>query len=437
MNPSAKWEYMKTVHERYRQVQNRKAKGVILDEFAKTYGCHRKHALRLLNAPPPPEHRPPRAKRGSDYSRGRLPVIIRQIWQASDHLCGQRLKPAIIEWLPEIQQEFRVSPQEERLLLSIGSATIDRMLSPLKSRLKRRIYGNTKPGALLKHHIPIKTDCWDVDRPGFTEVDLVSHSGACALGDFGYTLDVVDVMSGWVERRCVLGKSEINVQRAIDDVRQELPFDLLGIDSDNGSEFINDHLYRYCQGDPLVGRAPVQFTRSRPYKKDDNAHVEQKNWTHVRRLLGYGRYDTQAVIDAINDLYCHELRWFQNFFQPSMRLREKIRIGSKTRRKYDPAKTPLRRLIDSGTGDPAKVAALLKLRQRINPFALSRIIERKLRAICEMATKVAAPTARARRWQMENYSTKILEPRGPSLDYKRDIGRVRAMWDKEKLHARA
>lgn len=437
MSPSAKWEYMKTIHERYHQAQGRKAKGAILDEFSKTYGCHRKHALRLLNAPPPADRRPQRAKRGSAYTRGRVPVIVQQLWQASDYLCGQRLKPTILEWLPEIHREFKTTPQEERLLLSIGSATIDRMLKDKKLRLKRRIYGTTKPGALLKHQIPIKTDSWDVDRPGFAEVDLVSHSGACAEGDYAHTLDVTDVMSGWVERRCVLGKAQIGVQLAIDDIRRELPFALLAIDSDNGSEFINDHLYRYCQGDPRENRAPVQFTRSRPYKKDDNAHVEQKNWTHVRKLLGYGRYDTQDAIDAINDLYRRELRWFQNFFQPSMRLKEKIRVGSRVRRKYDPAKTPLRRLIESGTADPAKVQALLELRQSLNPFALSKIVERKLKAICSMTTQVGAPTARSRRWQMETYSTKPAEPRRSYSGHYRDIARLRRMWGKDKALAAA
>jgi hypothetical protein len=436
MSPSAKWEYMKTVYERYCQAEGRKAKGLILDEFSKTYCCHRKHALRLLNAAPPPDRRPPRARRGSDYSRGRLPMIIEQLWRASDHLCGQRLKPAIVEWLPNLRQKFRISSEEERLLLNIGSATIDRMLKDKKMRLKRRIYGTTKPGTLLKHHIPIKTDCWDVDRPGFTEVDLVSHSGACALGDFCHTLDMTDVMSGWVERRCVLGKAEVGVERAINEVRQELPFDLLGIDSDNGSEFINDHLYRYCQGDPLVGRAPVQFTRSRPYKKDDNAHVEQKNWTHVRKLLGYERYDTEEAIHAINDLYRNELRWFQNLFQPSMRLREKVRVGSRVRRKYDPAKTPLRRLIDSGKGDPVKVQALLKLRERLNPFELSEIIDRKLKAVYAMASRVTLTTARSRKW-MENYNNGAIIHRWASSNHDRDITRLRREWGRGKLLAAA
>ena len=432
MSPSAKWEYMKTVYERYRGAQGRKEKGLILDEFSKTYDCHRKHALRLLNAAPPAARRPPRTKRGSAYSQGRIPLIVQSVWEASDYLCGQRLKPTFIEWLPDIRKNFRTSLQEERLLLGMGSATIDRMLKSKKLRLKRRIYGTTKPGTLLKHHIPIKTDCWDVDRPGFTEVDLVSHSGACAEGDFGNTLDMTDIMTSWVERRCVLGKSEIKVQLAIDDMRQELPFALLAIDSDNGSEFINRHLYRYCQGDPLTNRPAIQFTRGRPYKKDDNAHVEQKNWTHVRKLLGYDRYDTQEVIDAINDLYRHELRWFQNFFQPSMRLVEKVRVGARLKRKYDPAKTPLRRLIESGKGDPVKVQALLKLREQLNPFELSRIVERKLRAIHAMASKVKATTARSRRWQMETYSTKQVPIRWGLSGYDRSVGRLSRSWARER-----
>ena len=246
---------------------------------------------------------------------------------------------------------------------------------------------------------------------------------------------MVDIKSGWVERRCVLSKAEIGVQRAIDDIRQELPFALLGIDSDNGSEFINNHLYRYCKGDHLTGRAPVQFTRSRPYKKDDNAHVEQKNWTHVRKLLGYGRYDTEAAVETINDLYRHELRWFQNFFQPSMRLRQKVRVGSRLRRKYDPAKTPLRRLIESDKSDQAKVQALLRLREQLNPFQLSRIIDRKLKAICAMTSKAAPTTTRSRKW-METYATTVIDPRHRS-GRDREIGRIRRMWGRQKLLATA
>jgi hypothetical protein len=387
MSPQAKWEYMKAIDIRYHQAKGRKEKGRILDEFCKTYGCHRKHALRLLNGPTPGPERAKRHPRGSPYADGRLLAILEEVWEASGYLCGQRLKPALALWMPAIRKRYRPSPQEERLLLAISPATIDRRLSSRKEGLRRRIYGTTRPGTLLKHHIPIKTDSWDVDRPGFTEIDLVSHSGDCAEGDFAHTLNMADVFSGWVERRCVLGKGQDGVRAAIDDMRRELPFDLLGIDSDNGSEFINDHLWRYCQAVPQI-----QFTRGRPYKKDDNAHIEQKNWTHVRKLLGYGRQDTPAAVSAINDLYRHELRWFQNFFQPSVKLARKVRIGSRLHRVYDAPKTPWERVLESCAGNPARLEMLRRVKDQLDPFGLSKTIEQKLDRIWAMRSKAPKPS---------------------------------------------
>jgi hypothetical protein len=387
MSPQARWEYMKTVHARYRKAKTRLEKGRILDEFCRTYDCHRKHALRLLNAPILAEERPSRPRRGSPYDRGRLPTILAAIWEATGYLCGQRLKPALKLWLPAIQKRFTTTPSEERLLSAISSATIDRHLRSRKLALGRRIYGTTKPGSLLKHHIPIKTDSWDVDRPGFNEVDLVSHSGDCAEGEFAHTLNMTDVFTGWVERECVLGKAQEGVRRGIESGRERMPFDLLGIDSDNGSEFINDHLWRYCQAAPKL-----QFTRGRPYKKDDNAHIEQKNWTHVRKLLGYGRFDTRAAVDAVNELYRHELRWFQNLFQPSVKLVSKTMVGSKLVRRYDEPRTPLERVIASRRGDIAKIGVLLRLRDEIDPFTLSQVIDDKLKAIWAMRSKAPKPS---------------------------------------------
>lgn len=386
MSPQAKWEYMKTVHARYHKAQNRREKGLILDEFCRTYDCHRKHALRLLNAAPPPDARPRRPRRGSAYDQGRLPAILEAVWEATGYLCGQRLKPALKLWLPAIRRRFTTTAGEERLLASISSATIDRHLKGRKLALGRRIYGTTRPGSLLKHHIPIKTDSWDVDRPGFNEVDLVSHSGDSAEGDFAHTLNMTDVFTGWVERECVLGKGQEGVRRGIEAGRARMPFELLGIDSDNGSEFINNHLWRYCQLEPKL-----QFTRGRPYKKDDNAHVEQKNWTHVRKLLGYGRFDTRSAVEAINDVYRRELCWFQNLFQPSVRLMGKTRIGSKLVRRYDEPKTPLERVIASKHGDSAKIQALLRLRGEIDPFTLSQKIDLKLKIIWDMRSKAPKP----------------------------------------------
>lgn len=405
MSPQARWEYMKTVYERYHIAGERAAKGLILDEFCKTYRCHRKHALRLLNSPPPEDKRPPRRPRGSEYDKGRVLSILEGVWEASGYLCGSRLEAALPTWLPAIRNRYRTTKEEERLLLAMSSATIDRKLRPKKAGIRKSIYGTTRPGALLKHHIPIKTDCWDVKKPGFCEVDLVAHCGDNSEGHFANTLDMTDIHTAWVERRCVLGKGQEAIQAAIDDLRCRLPFELLGIDSDNGSEFINTHLLGYCRTPP-----ELQFTRGRPYKKDDNAHVEQKNWTHVRKLLGYGRFESRAAVRAINDLYRTELRWFQNLFQPSVRLIKKVRVGSKYKREYDEPQTPLDRVISSGAGKPEAVARLKALRGRLDPFSLSTAIEQKLARIWGMRSKAPKPKW-LKRWKMEEYKKKLpLDP---------------------------
>ena len=189
-----------------------------------------------------------------------------------------------------------MSPATEAKVRTISPRQIDRLLAPDQRTIRRRLYGRTKPGPLLKHHIPGKTDHWDVTEPGFTEVDLVSHSGDRADGDFLHTLNLTDIQTTWVEHGAVMGKSQVRVQERLDHLRAALPFALRGIDSDNGSEFINAHLHRYCRAQQ------IQFTRGRPYKKNDNAHIEQKNWTHVRKLMGYVRYDSAGALAAMNDV---------------------------------------------------------------------------------------------------------------------------------------
>lgn len=249
--------------------------------------------------------------------------------------------------------------------------------------LRKRIYGHTKPGTLLKQQIPVKTDRWDVQVPGFTEIDLVSHSGASAAGDCCHSLNLTDIHSTWVETRAVLGKGQEGVRQALEEIRQALPFALRGIDSDNGSEFINAHLYGYCRS-----RA-IQFTRGRPYKKDDNAHIEQKNWTHVRRLLGYARYDSQPALEAINDLYANELRLFRNLFLPSVKLVRKVRIGSRTRRIYGVPQTPFERVCASPASDPERIGELKRQQQQLDPFQLSRTIQAKLEHIFQLSQELA------------------------------------------------
>ena len=231
----------------------------------------------------------------------------------------------------------------------------------------------------------MKTDRWDVESPGFTEVDLVSHSGNSASGEFVHTLNVTDIYTTWTESRAVLGRGEEAVKRALNEIAGVLPFRLLGVDSDNGSEFINWHLKRWCE------QKGIQLTRGRPYKKDDNAHIEQKNWTHVRKLLGWERYDRPEAVEAINDLYGQELRLWLNLFLPSVKLVKKVRVGSKVRRVYDGPRTPFERVRMCQTADREQVARLEELRKTLDPFQLASTIERKLEGIYRMANRRLSP----------------------------------------------
>jgi len=385
MGGKTRWEYLRAIHPRYRAA-NREQRRVILDEFCSNCGYNRKYAIRLLNGPPPGARPPRRCPRGSRTRYGsQLLSVLTEIWEAAGCPWSRRLKELLPLWMPAIRTHYHLPPQIERQLLAISARQIDRRLKERKLRLKRRIYGRTKPGTLLKHHIPIKTDSWDVRSPGFVEIDLVSHSGNSGEGEFIHSLNVTDIHSTWVETRAVLGKSQIHVAAALEQIRAALPFPLLGIDSDNGSEFINHHLLRYSRGRGIL------FTRGRPYKKDDNAHVEQKNWTHVRKLLGYARFDSPAALAAINALYANELRLFQNFFLPSVKLECKTRIGSRLQRRYDQAQTPLERVIAAGALSKQEVAALRALRDRLDPFELSRRIDEQLERIQQLANPRQSP----------------------------------------------
>jgi len=254
----------------------------MLDEFCLTTGYHRKYAIRLLNGPPPGAQREQRP-RGRKPRYGKQVIsILTEVWQAAGYPWSVRLKALLPNWMPWIRQRYRMRAETEQQLLAMSARQMDRRLQTRKREQKRKMYGRTQPGTLLKHHIPVKTDSWDVKSPGFTEVDLVAHSGDAGEGEFAHTLNLTDIHSGWTESRALLGKSEIAVQQALDEIEARLPFRLRGVDSDNGSEFINWHLQRWCDA------KQIQLTRGRPYKKDDNAHIEQKNWTHVRKLLGLG-----------------------------------------------------------------------------------------------------------------------------------------------------
>jgi hypothetical protein len=283
----------------------------------------------------------PRA-RPRGYGKPPFVAIVKRLWALSDGICGKRLVAFIRDTVPQLERQGALTladPHLRQQLLSVSAATLDRLLATTKheTRLKGRSY--TRPGTLMKHHIPVRTFAdWDDVQPGFAEVDLVAHDGGSAFGEYCHSLNLTDVATAWTETIAVQNKAQIYVFAGLKQIRQQLPFPLLGIDSDNGSEFINVALAHYCLDEHIT------FTRSRPYTKNDNCFVEQKNYSIVRRTVGYYRYQTHAQLELLNALYA-VLRLYTNFFQPVMKLQEKVRAGSKLTRRYDTPQTPYKRVL--------------------------------------------------------------------------------------------
>jgi hypothetical protein len=358
-------------------------KGKILDEFTKVIGCHRKAAIRLLRRG---NQQGAKRKRGRPRRYGiAVAEALRVVWEATDRLCSKRLHP----FLPELVKILRrhgnatMTADIETQLYRMSSSTIDRLLCPWRRLGGRRPFATTKPGSLLKSSIPIRTFAdWQEDRPGFLEVDLVSHCGESGDGFYLTTLSAVDVATGWSECIGVWGKGQERVGGAVHRIRQRLPFPLLGLDSDNGSEFINQHLYNYCKQGRII------FTRSRPYKKNDSCHVEQKNWSVVRRLVGYDRYNSRAALEAVNRIY-NLTRLYVNFFQPVMKLMSKTRHGAKVHKVYDTAQTPYQRLFKSGVLTEAKQQELAAMYYGLNPVSLLKQINENLECLWKLAERPA------------------------------------------------
>ena len=375
-------EYLEAIRLRYRRA-DKSTKSLILDEFSATCGYNRKYAIRLLRRHQTPAESKQRKQPGPKglYRDEELLIVLKRIWLATEQMCSKKLKAALPLWLPFYEPEYEpLNPAVRQKLLSISSATIDRLLRPLRiSSNKGRCA--TKPGTLLKNQIPIRTDHWDVSKPGFFEADTVAHCGNSMAGDFINSLTFTDIHTSWTENRAVWGRGSQGVVREIKDIEAGLPFPILGFDCDNGSEFLNHHLVSYFTDRP---KNPVQFTRSRAYRKNDNAFVEQKNWTHVRQLLGYDRLDNKAVIPLLNSLYKNEWCLFNNFFCPSMKLKEKQRINSRYRKSYDFPQTPYQRIIASSYVSDATRTNLDKLYTSLNPFKLKAGIEDKLRRIFDV-----------------------------------------------------
>jgi len=370
MSLKSKHELVEVVRPRYLKA-NKTEKQKILDEFTSATGYHRKHAIRVLKNRVPKARRRKRTGYPTIY-RGEVVQVLEQIWEIYGQICSKRLQPFLPEAIRILErcQEIELSSETKALLLQISSASIDRCLRPIRLQTPHGL-GTTKPGSLLKNLIPIRTFTeWDAERPGFLEIDLVAHCGNTTEGQYLSTLTCTDLCTGWTDITAVLHHSQEAVSEAIQRMRQRLPFALLGIDSDNGGEFINDLLYRYCLNEKIT------FTRSRPYQKNDQAHVEQKNWSVVRHTVGYDRWETEQELELLESIY-DDLRLYINFFQPSLKLIAKERIGNKTIKRYDPAKTPYQRVLERKDISLEAKARLINLYLQLNPVELRRWIDQK------------------------------------------------------------
>ncbi len=361
-------ELLKQVSPRYIAARG-KEREQILDEFVASTGYHRKYAIHLLRHPPGTRSRQKR-RRPRKYS-AKVEIALVDVWKVANCIAAKRLVPGLRDLVEALERhgELRLDPDTRAQLLSMSIATADRLLRPYRHGPRGRGLATTKPGTLLKKSIPVRTFAdWDDARPGFVEVDLVAHCGTSTHGVYLNTLTLTDIATAWTECVAVLNKGQRQVNKAIAVARQRFPFPLLGIDSDNGAEFINGTLSRYCEQEHIT------FTRSREYHKNDQAHVEQKNWTVVRHFVGYDRYEGNTALRALEKLY-QPLRLYVNFFQPVQKLVAKERVGSKLRKKYDKARTPYERTLERDDIPEESKRHLRELHDTLNPAALLRQIE--------------------------------------------------------------
>ena len=372
---------LELLRRRYKRL-DRKGKSALLDELVDLHDYNRKYLIQYFNFLERKKYL--RRGRKRDYVPERLIEPLKRIWLASDQMCSKKLEAALKLWLPFYEKQYGVLEDSMRVqLLKVSASTIDRLLKPYRARYKRRGLTGTKPGYLLKNQIPIKTDHWDVTRPGFLEADSVAHCGNTTAGDFAWSITLTDIATGWTEIRAVWNKGAEGVVAAIKVIENALHFPILGFDCDNGSEFLNWHLIRYFG----EGREePVQFTRSRPYRKNDNAHVEQKNWTHVRQLFGYDRFDKCSLVPLMNAVYENDWSLYQNHFVPTMKLITKEKINSKYRKVYSKPQTPYERLITSDVINEEQKTRLEAVHRQLDPFQLKINIEKKLKKIFAFVT---------------------------------------------------
>ena len=377
MSSIEKEEWFKRFKDRYRKA-GRVRKSQLLDEITDLHGIHRKAAIRLLSAKKR-GRKPEGKKRGrkSKYDSPDFLRALRLVWKETDYMCSRLLYSAMADWVPSAERHHGAFSSEVReLLYAISVPTIDRRLKPYRAKAK----GGTKPGSLLKTEIPIQGCVWDQEIPGFMEADTVAHCGNSMQGLFVWSLTLTDIATQWTECRAVWHKTASGVVEQIKDIEAHLPFLLRGFDCDNGSEFLNNYLVSYFS-EKKRKYIDFAFTRSRPYRKNDNAHVEQKNWTHPRRLYQRQRLDAFKLIAPMNDLYTHEFSLLRNHFYPTLKIERKIMVKSRYKRIYGDPKTPYQRVLESNHVDDDTKQKLMKVHDSLDPIELSRTIQAKLKGI--------------------------------------------------------
>ena len=371
---------------------DKRTKGIILDELCANTGWHRNHARKALKAALGPKVVAPRRPARPPTYGPDVIAALTVCWTVLGMPAGKRLAPILNELMAVLRHfgELVIDEDTAALLVSMSAATIDRRLAP--ERRKHQIKGRaaTKPGSLLKSQIPVRTWAdWDDARPGFVEIDLVAHDGGNAAGQFAFTLTVTDIATGWTENRSVPSKAAKCVLAALNDIAYKMPFPILGVDSDNGSEFINVYLLQWCQ------RHQITFTRARPANKNDGCHVEQKNWTVVRAVVGYHRYDTAPELLLLNEIWQLQSK-LTNYFYPQQKLISKVRDGAKVSKKYDTAATPFHRAINHPTMTEGRILGLARAQGRINPAATQRRIHALTNQLLTLTSGKAGPTTNAR-----------------------------------------
>lgn len=368
--------------ERFRQRYlraGRVEKGKMLSDFSELTGCHRKHAVRLFRRKE--SGRPPLPNKRGRKSRYDIPEVIRGlklVYKSTDQMCSVLLKGAMRHWLPALEELHGVFAAEIKdKLLVMSPRTIERLLCGHKIKFPKAKTG-TKPGTIKRTEIPVRQGIWDEDRPGFMESDTVSHGGRSMQGTFAWSLTMTDIASHWTENRAVWHKGAQGVVEGVKDIEGAIPFGLLGFDCDNGGEFINKYLIKYFTEDH-PRKNILQFTRSREYKKNDNAHVEQRNWSHPRQLFYRERLEHFELIEIMNDIYKNEFSLLRNHFYPTLKVDHKIMIMSRAKRVYGKALTPYERIITSPHVPREQKDALRAKHATLNPIKLKQQLDAKLK----------------------------------------------------------